>query len=211
MWTLTRLEEGWVPAAMLYFPTIRHTKWQLFHSPDRSSPGSTRTAPSAAHHDGGEKYATGVTTSKVRNNIIVDDDFSASFEEDKKTHGPTRIKFDLKTLELQSPSKQWLVEDLHHLPCSMQMKHGHTFNTASEISGKCFDSFVNYEINGSINRQPASLKPRLKSIIFRHSFIAYLLLSLQKLLQLIDSHMFLTISISTNETWSYYKGCRLTA
>ena len=41
-----------------------------------------------------------------------------------------------------------------------------TFNTASEISGKCFDSFVNYEINGSINCQLASPKPRLKSIIF---------------------------------------------
>ena len=52
---------------------IRHMKWQRFHNLDRSSPGSTRTAPSAAHHDGGEKYAAGVTTSKVlaRNNIII--------------------------------------------------------------------------------------------------------------------------------------------
>ena len=41
--------------------------------PHRSSPGSKRTAPSVPHQDGGEKYATGVTTSKihVRNNITI--------------------------------------------------------------------------------------------------------------------------------------------
>ena len=41
--------------------------------PDRSLPGSTRTAPFAAHHNGGEKYATGVTASKtrVKNNITI--------------------------------------------------------------------------------------------------------------------------------------------
>jgi len=41
--------------------------------PDRSSPGSKRTAPSVAHQDGGEKYVTGVTTSKIRatNNITI--------------------------------------------------------------------------------------------------------------------------------------------
>ena len=41
--------------------------------PDRSSPGSKRTAPSVAHQDGGEKFATGVTTSKIRarNNITI--------------------------------------------------------------------------------------------------------------------------------------------
>ena len=33
--------------------------------PDRSPPGSTRTAPSAVHQDGGVKYATG-TSSKIR-------------------------------------------------------------------------------------------------------------------------------------------------
>ena len=33
---------------------------------------------------------------------------------------------------------------------------------ASEISGKCFDSFVNNKIHGFFNRQPANLKPRLK-------------------------------------------------
>ena len=33
--------------------------------PDRSPPGSTRTAPSAVHHDGGVKYATG-ESSKIR-------------------------------------------------------------------------------------------------------------------------------------------------
>ena len=42
--------------------------------PDRSSPGSKGTAPSVAQQDGGEKYATGVTTSKigVRNNMTID-------------------------------------------------------------------------------------------------------------------------------------------
>ena len=41
--------------------------------PDRSSPGSKRTAPSVAHQDGGKKYATAVTTSKIRarNNITI--------------------------------------------------------------------------------------------------------------------------------------------
>ena len=41
--------------------------------PDRSSPGSKRTAPSVAHQDGGRKYVTGVTTSKIRarNNITI--------------------------------------------------------------------------------------------------------------------------------------------
>ena len=33
--------------------------------PDRSSPGSTRTAPSAVHQDGGVKYATGASQ-KIR-------------------------------------------------------------------------------------------------------------------------------------------------
>ena len=41
--------------------------------PDWSSPGSKRTAPSIAHQDAGEKYATGVTTSKIstRSNITI--------------------------------------------------------------------------------------------------------------------------------------------
>ena len=40
--------------------------------PDRSPPGSTRTAPSAVHQDGGVKYATG-TSSKIcgRDNITL--------------------------------------------------------------------------------------------------------------------------------------------
>ena len=78
-WPEIHLEEGKIRtqrgmgSARLYLPMIRHMKWQQFHNLDRSSPGSTRTAPSAAHHDGVEKYATGVTTSKVlaRNNIII--------------------------------------------------------------------------------------------------------------------------------------------
>ena len=37
--------------------------------PERSPPGSTRTAPSAVHQDGGVKYATG-TSSKIRGRDI---------------------------------------------------------------------------------------------------------------------------------------------
>ena len=40
--------------------------------PDRSPPGSTKTAPSAVHQDGGVKYATGAS-SKIsgRDNIAI--------------------------------------------------------------------------------------------------------------------------------------------
>ena len=38
--------------------------------PDRSLPGSTRTAPSAVHQDGGVKYATGAS-SKIRGRDII--------------------------------------------------------------------------------------------------------------------------------------------
>ena len=39
--------------------------------PDRSPPGSTRTAPSAVHQDGGVKYATGASSKiRGRDNII---------------------------------------------------------------------------------------------------------------------------------------------
>ena len=34
--------------------------------PDRSPPGSTRTAPSALHPDEGVKFATGASSSKIR-------------------------------------------------------------------------------------------------------------------------------------------------
>ena len=71
--TQTRLGERWARHA-LFAHESPHEKTTIYQPlPDRSSPGSTRTAPSAAHHDGGEKYATGVTTSKVlaRNNIII--------------------------------------------------------------------------------------------------------------------------------------------
>ena len=37
--------------------------------PDQSPPGSTRTAPSAVHQDGGAKYATGAS-SKIRGRDI---------------------------------------------------------------------------------------------------------------------------------------------
>ena len=44
-----------------------------FPTPDRSSPGSTRTASTAAHQGGDDKYATGVQISKIRarNNITI--------------------------------------------------------------------------------------------------------------------------------------------
>ena len=40
--------------------------------PDRSPPGSSRTAPSAAHHGGGVEYATGASSKiRGRDNITV--------------------------------------------------------------------------------------------------------------------------------------------
>ena len=40
--------------------------------PDRSPPGSTRTAPSAVHHDGGVKCATGASSKiRGRDNITI--------------------------------------------------------------------------------------------------------------------------------------------
>ena len=40
--------------------------------PDRSPPGSTRTAPSAVHQDGGVKYATGASSKiRGRDNITI--------------------------------------------------------------------------------------------------------------------------------------------
>ena len=63
-------------SARLYLPMIPAPPEMTTISqpiPDLSSPGSTRTTPFAAHHNGGEKYATGVTTSKsrVKNNITI--------------------------------------------------------------------------------------------------------------------------------------------
>ena len=40
--------------------------------PDRSPPGSTRTAPSTVHQDGGVKYATGASSKiRGRDNITI--------------------------------------------------------------------------------------------------------------------------------------------
>ena len=47
------------PLLTIMMKTNNHTM------PDRSPPGSTRTAPSAVHQDGGVKYAT-VASSKIR-------------------------------------------------------------------------------------------------------------------------------------------------
>ena len=47
-------------------PVTHHVMKTSNHTvPERSPPGSTRTAPSAVHQDGGVKYATG-TSSKIR-------------------------------------------------------------------------------------------------------------------------------------------------
>ena len=47
-------------------PVTHHVMKTTNHNiPDRSPPGSTRTAPSAVHQDGGVKYATGAS-SKIR-------------------------------------------------------------------------------------------------------------------------------------------------
>ena len=44
------------------FPMINHVIKTSNHTiPGRSPPGSTRTAPSALHQDGGVKYATGAS------------------------------------------------------------------------------------------------------------------------------------------------------
>ena len=56
-------------------PLTRHMKMitNSQHIPDRSSPGLTRTALSIAHQGGGDKYATGAPSNKIRarNNITI--------------------------------------------------------------------------------------------------------------------------------------------
>ena len=54
--------EGWaLPGCTL--PKTHHVKTTHNHTiPDRSPPGSTRTAPSAVHQDGGVKCATGASS-----------------------------------------------------------------------------------------------------------------------------------------------------
>ena len=56
--------EGWAPSGCA-LPMSHHDKTSNLTIPDRSPPGSTRTAPPAVHQDGGVKHATG-TSSKIR-------------------------------------------------------------------------------------------------------------------------------------------------
>ena len=59
------LEKGWAPPGCT-LPKTHHAMTTHNHTiPDRSSPGSTRTAPSAVLQEGVFKYATGAS-SKIR-------------------------------------------------------------------------------------------------------------------------------------------------
>ena len=64
--------EGWAPPGCT-LPKTHHGMTTHNHSiPDRSPPGSTRTAPSAVHQDGGVKYATGAPSKiRGRDNITI--------------------------------------------------------------------------------------------------------------------------------------------
>ena len=68
------LERDGLGQALFAHDTLQEITTISQSIPDRSSPGSKGTAPSVAQQDGGEKYATGVTTSKirVRNNMTID-------------------------------------------------------------------------------------------------------------------------------------------
>ena len=62
---LNMMSEGWAPPGCT-LPKTHHAMTTYNHTiPDRSPPGSTRTAPSAGHQDGGVKCATGAS-SKIR-------------------------------------------------------------------------------------------------------------------------------------------------
>ena len=64
--------EGWAPSGCTLPVPHRRMKTSNNIIPDRSPPGSDRTALSAVHQDGGVKYATGAS-SKIhgRDNIII--------------------------------------------------------------------------------------------------------------------------------------------
>ena len=64
--------EGWAPPGCT-LPKTHHAMTTHNHIiPDRSPPGSTRTAPSAAHQDGGVKCATGASSKiRGRDNITI--------------------------------------------------------------------------------------------------------------------------------------------
>ena len=59
---LVRPGEGWVPPGCTLPVTHHVMKTSNRTIPDWSPPGSTRTAPSAVHQDGGVKYAIGASS-----------------------------------------------------------------------------------------------------------------------------------------------------
>ena len=63
---------GWAPPGCT-LPKTHHAMTTHNHTiPDRSPPGSTRTAPSPVHQDGGVKYATGASSKiRGRDNITI--------------------------------------------------------------------------------------------------------------------------------------------
>ena len=67
-----RLGEGWAPPGCI-LPKTQHAMTTHNNTvPDRSLPGSTRTAPSAVHQDEGVKYATSASSKiRGRDNIII--------------------------------------------------------------------------------------------------------------------------------------------
>ena len=71
-WLRVRPGEGWaLPGCTL--PKTHHAMTTYIHTiPDRSPPGSTRTAPSAGHQDGSVKCATGASSKiRGRDNITI--------------------------------------------------------------------------------------------------------------------------------------------
>ena len=65
-------EEGWAPSGCTLSKTHHEMSTHNHTIPGRSPPGSTRTAPSAVHQDGGVKYATGASSKiRVRDNITI--------------------------------------------------------------------------------------------------------------------------------------------
>lgn len=65
-------QERWAPPSRAAQGTPNEERYHEPHT-TRSSPGSTRTAPSASHQDGGEKCATGAKQSRLRtrDNIVI--------------------------------------------------------------------------------------------------------------------------------------------
>jgi len=65
--------EGWAPLDS-NLPSLHYmmSSRNQFSIPDRSRPGSTTTAPTVGHQDGGDKYATGASEKiRGRNNITI--------------------------------------------------------------------------------------------------------------------------------------------